>query len=798
MKRIVTLLLVLAATAIPAGAQAQSNRRESAYSYTSTGTYFAYLGTACGTGSAGTQPPKCAPQSEGTRILCKDCAATLPCAAGGNGAYATRLNGSWNCLGGATGTVAANALISGQSGARLQDLTSDINATMYAKLHGVSGSQETATITSGALSTSITIDNAKDFENLDGVFIPHGGPACTMNGGACPTGPTPTVYVAIGTPASHTYKVACLDAARGMGAAGGGASAGSGATALDDNNRIHGSFTMCTGATAAVIYRDDQPILITRESFFDDWGQAAIADDEIPSSPPASGLNDRLVTHIVTGGGSTSLTLADAPSINPSGLKLEHDDTAATNTFLAACAAAHAICNFGNMFVNTTGPLTYDAAAGYVAGVVFNSIATGFWPHGDGYVALTIEYSGGSGVGYDSPFRFGINNNNRAGDGAYIINPAEMNLESVYVHDATGYCLKIDRMYDSILGNIAIVGCGSPSSYAFSINDGTDSSNESITYRLQVELSAYKAINIGGGLSQSMVFSKMHSEREHSGCSAPTAGSGCNSADGGSTPYPLWNFSSNRTTYNELRLTAGNPSETIADLGGASTLYSLLQVEGAITVVANSGVPSFGVTFQAPEIQGTLTQGAGSGQLNVFGGWVSTINGTIPIRWNIQGTAIDNFEPGFQPSATANRCTVSGAAITTVDGSLSLNSGCTFINDTIANAITNPLGVAAWLHTTVAGAYMPDTLLNLYDVSGNLQAGHSFIWTGNLVSGTPSTLAMTIPAAAAFSAAGSYRCSANDDTSISALQVVQSSGTAFTVSGPGSVTDQVSGICVGY
>lgn len=56
---------------------------------------FAFLSTACPSG--GGQPGTCVPQVAGTNVYCSDCAQTTPCLGSGTGAWATFLNGGWQC-----------------------------------------------------------------------------------------------------------------------------------------------------------------------------------------------------------------------------------------------------------------------------------------------------------------------------------------------------------------------------------------------------------------------------------------------------------------------------------------------------------------------------------------------------------------------------------------------------------------------------------------------------------------------------------------------------------------------------
>ena len=67
-----------------------------------------------------------------------------------------------------------------------------------------------------------------------------------------------------------------------------------------------------------------------------------------------------------------------------------------------------------------------------------------------------------------------------------------------------------------------------------------------------------------------------------------------------------------------------------------------------------------------------------------------------------------------------------------------------------------------------------------------------------LSSGTPSTATVTLTGAAPFSNSGSYRCALSNETSqANPVKYARSSGSAFVITGPNTVLDTVSFICVG-
>lgn len=87
----------------------------------------------------------------------------------------------------------------------------------------------------------------------------------------------------------------------------------------------------------------------------------------------------------------------------------------------------------------------------------------------------------------------------------------------------------------------------------------------------------------------------------------------------------------------------------------------------------------------------------------------------------------------------------------------------------------------------------------VYSTAGALQgAAHSVIGSAVLTSATPSTVTVTFAGAAAFTNNESYKCALSDETSGgNMLRVGYSSGTQFVITGPNTVSDKVSYVCVG-
>jgi len=87
----------------------------------------------------------------------------------------------------------------------------------------------------------------------------------------------------------------------------------------------------------------------------------------------------------------------------------------------------------------------------------------------------------------------------------------------------------------------------------------------------------------------------------------------------------------------------------------------------------------------------------------------------------------------------------------------------------------------------------------VYNAAGTTQNGaHTVSDSGTLSSGTPSTVTITLAGSAAFTSSSSYNCAiTNKTTQANSLKVTYRSGSAFVVTGPNTVTDSFSYICVG-
>ena len=194
----------------------------------------------------------------------------------------------------------------------------------------VSMSQQNTTGTVAG-TTALTLVAAKDFINSEGIRVNHAGAAFTI---AQPTGAAVTHGGTTGS-TSYAYTIASLDSAGGVGKSVTNATTTTGNATLSAANYNIISWTAASGASGYAVYGNKAGSLtflgITLSTNWHDIGGAAeVAPDWLPAAPQTSAsLPDFLVTTVSSGGGTTSIVMANAATQSGSGLYVTHDDTAA-------------------------------------------------------------------------------------------------------------------------------------------------------------------------------------------------------------------------------------------------------------------------------------------------------------------------------------------------------------------------------------------------------------------------------------------------------------------------------------
>jgi hypothetical protein len=198
--------------------------------------------------------------------------------------------------------------------------------------YGVSGSSSTTTGTISASSTSLSLASAIDFANGQGIAIWGAGATLTA---AQPSGASIVQNGATGA-TNYAYKISSLDASGGIGLPITATIANGNAT-LNLVNNVTITFTPGSGAVAEAVWKSTNSgayVFVGTvvggtfvDGGFTPWWRPAF----IPATPPGSAQNDWLVTKVSSGGGTTTLTLANAAINGVSGATVQHDDTSNIN-----------------------------------------------------------------------------------------------------------------------------------------------------------------------------------------------------------------------------------------------------------------------------------------------------------------------------------------------------------------------------------------------------------------------------------------------------------------------------------
>lgn len=243
------------------------------------------------------------------------------------------------------------------------------------------------------------------------------------------------------------------------------------------------------------------------------------------------------------------------------------------------------------------------------------------------------------------------------------------------------------------------------------------------------------------------------------------------------------------------------PSTTCA-VNGLTVTNGLL-VSGSTLTVQTSATSGLGIT--------SSSTGTGSTIAGYFRAGSATGVALQAQNSNATGDAFEVLSTVgtcciFKVNPTSGT-TISSAA--TISTSLSINGGT-------ALTTTNQTGTGSLVLATAPSISAPAITGNMtyanttpvanlttgpttYGLTGT-QATNSHIVIGGttLVSGTPSTASITLTGSAVFTSSGSYKCSVtNETTAADPLKITYTSGSQFTVTGPNTVTDGFSIVCIG-
>lgn len=379
----------------------------------------------------------------------------------------------------------------------------------------------------------------------------------------------------------------------------------------------------------------------------------------IVQTGPASGVWSRDDTATVNGG-SVLAGIAPRKWVKQlQGLRLRDfgvigdltvDDTANLQAALTFAGSAKVKLNGENLKVRITAPITVPPNAA----LEFDTCGYSWGDPG-----IHVDFASATpGVTFSSGThnigRLGVYGQRvRVSHGILLDNAFLSTFDKIRVHGFQGKGVELRQTWDSTFGSISAEACGSTNAYAFSITDGTDTSNMLNIHRLQVEQAVSQAIYISPN-TLSSVISNIHAERQ-----TPAAGS---------TTFVL---GGNRVQYNSLRLQCLQVGSidvaTVSFEGSSLTIANPLIEDGIVSVTHDAAAGQHTIVGGKilPYVQAKANQ---TGTVEYHGSELTELRGQ---GGSIKafGGKIGTFRPGFcNASDPAAQFLLSGVKITTVTG----------------------------------------------------------------------------------------------------------------------------------
>lgn len=277
-------------------------------------------------------------------------AGTIPGAALGPGAAATNLGytplkPASNLTDVASPSAARAALSLTPDGVTIQirnNALTAVNQIGTAIVTTASMSQANGAVASMS-GANLTLQAAGDFQTGQGVVIDGAGPAAS---GGAPATITASYAGAAGS-TQYSYQVACLDGAGGYSVASGVASVSGASATLSRSNKVTVSWSPGSGSCQAyAVYRAVGAgayafLAFTGNTGWTDGGYVwPYQPPYVPALPPSVAGAQWLRATILTGGGTTALTLSAALTTTPAnGAPVHHDDTLALQNDINKVAA---------------------------------------------------------------------------------------------------------------------------------------------------------------------------------------------------------------------------------------------------------------------------------------------------------------------------------------------------------------------------------------------------------------------------------------------------------------------------
>ncbi|WP_338873213.1 hypothetical protein WBJ53_29965 [Spirosoma sp. SC4-14] len=273
-----------------------------------------------------------------------------------------------------------------------------------------------------------------------------------------------------------------------------------------------------------------------------------------------------------------------------------------------------------------------------LSGVALNGVIV---PTGNSYTAVITEAASRFKI-----FQIEISGDNNTVNGLLLNNPQISRFQTIRVHNLNGFGLKLVKVWDCIFENISVELCGNASNYAFSVEDGGDTSNMVSILRLQVEQSLENAIYISPKTLSSS-FNNVHSERQRV------------TKEGLDT----WFFGGASCSYNNIRIHALETKlyarkAIRCHIDGTGSSVNDIRVEGKVSVVAES---SSGGDLRLNGVLFPMFKRINSGRVYVNNGEISLIEGNTNTLY-ISNVKSDTINVGFSPDDN-NALNYSGGTI---------------------------------------------------------------------------------------------------------------------------------------
>jgi hypothetical protein len=393
-----------------------------------------------------------AAERDGAVTYCIDCQKTIPCAAGGTGAWAFGQAGQWSCN---APNAVANVLYQGQAGAQLNSIVGakldgsdsisnfNVNAQLNVREFGATSSTVSVTCNATGGSTNVSCSGPGDFINGQNVVIFGAQTALA----APPTGlaVTATNHILDSTyscPIGNThwsYRVAAVDANGAISAATAPVTIGNGQATLNMTCYNQIAFNDSANAVGYLIYdcagtacTPNNLVAVIPVAHAPDGGGAQSpswndqgfefgATTQYPSMPLNSASAGAMYAKVVSGGGTPNLVLSARASVSVNGAILVHDNAPIFNSVFAA-ACAQNVGAGGNM---GGGSVIIPAGIYYIAQTIHPTT---------GCKSLRVEGQGRSGT------------------------PDATNL--LWIGAPGGVALSVNQTRDSIFANFGITSSG--------------------------------------------------------------------------------------------------------------------------------------------------------------------------------------------------------------------------------------------------------------------------------------------------------------------------------------------------